>query len=84
MEAFETAGISTAFLVIVGVLYRVIKKSDFSFSSSCKRHIVEQARQEVDTYIKERIEQEIRSIETSPRNGSAKAPELPPSPKEQV
>ena len=78
MEALETAGLSTGFIIIVGILYRVLKKSDFSFNSSCKRHIVETAKVEVNEYIKEAIHREMKSM--SPSYGSAKAPELPDTP----
>ena len=80
MEALETAGLSTGFIVIIGILYRVMKKSDFSFNSSCKKHIVETAKEEVNEYIKEAVQREIRSLPTSPSNGSAKAPKLPDTP----
>ena len=74
MDSLETAGISTAFIAVLGVLYKILKKSDITFNSSCKRHVVEQAKLEMNEYIREKIEQEINNL--SPPHGSAKAPTI--------
>ncbi len=80
MEGLETAGLSTGFIVIIGILYRVLKQSDFSFNSSCKRRIVDEAKKEMEDYIKERVEREVRSVTTSPTHAGAVAPPLPDTP----
>ena len=71
MEALETAGLSTGFIIIVGIAYRVLKQSNFQFSSSCRERLVSQASHEIRERVREAVENEIRSRATSPVNAGA-------------
>jgi len=71
MEALETAGLSTGFIIIVGIAYRVLKQSNFQFSSSCRERLVSQASEEIRERVREAVENEIRSRATSPVNAGA-------------
>jgi len=69
MEAssVETAGMSTAFLIAIGVLYRILRQSNFQFSSSCRDRIVREATEDIHSRVREAVELEIhRSRATSP------------------
>ena len=82
--SFEVAGLSTGFIILLGIAYRVFKNSNFQFSSSCKKRLVEEATHEIRDRVRQVIEEELsKSKSASPMYGatSPRIPELPPTPK---
>jgi len=76
-QSFETAGFSTAFIVILGIAYRVFKNSNFQFSSSCRERLVREASYEIKDRVRQAVEAEItKSRATSPSHttGESKSP----------
>jgi len=69
MESLETAGLSTGFIVALGIAYRVLKNSNFQFSSSCRERLVAEATYEIKDRVRQVIEEEISKSRTvSPHN----------------
>ena len=68
-SSVETAGLSTGFIVILGIAYRILKNSNFQFSSSCRERLVREASYEIREKVKDAVEAELsKSRATSPTN----------------
>lgn len=63
-NSFETAGLSTGFIVILGVAYRVLKNSNFQFSSSCRDRLVQEATYEIKDRVRQAIQEELTKVVT--------------------
>lgn len=75
--AFETGGITTAFIVILGLIFKLSRS--VTFQSSCRNALQNHIQEHTQTVVREIIREEIRNqIHT----GEAKAelPALPDSP----
>ena len=80
-SSLETAGLSTGFIIVLGIAYRILKHSNFQFSSSCRERLVREASEEIRERVKTAVELELikmagESKTTSPRMATAVAPRI--------
>lgn len=84
---FEGAGITSAFILIAGLLYNKFKNMNWRVQSSCSDRVVSQATEIIEKKIQEKMEEKMNKVVSNTakashlgENGGNENDELPPTP----